>query len=225
MKLCFDCDDTLYDLSYPFKKACHILLNLDDHYDLENMYSTYRSCGDEIFDQIQNGHISIDDSGIYRVKKMCSKYDIEADESVYKEFQNLYKSFQKQIFMSKEFHDYFEHTNAKLAILTNGQDVHQRMKLNALQVFKYFKKENVFTSQELGYAKPDPKAFLKMLSKMDETAAEWYYIGDNYINDMEGAKRIGMQTIHFNRHHGIEGPCSDHIVYTETELIDLLHKL
>ena len=44
MKFCFDCDDTLYDLSYPFKKACNELLNIDETHDLESMYTIYRSC-------------------------------------------------------------------------------------------------------------------------------------------------------------------------------------
>lgn len=54
---------------------------------------------------------------------------------------------------------------------------------------------------------------------------EWFYIGDNYINDMEGAKQLGFRTIHLNRHKGKEGPASDYVVYSEAELIDLLEHL
>lgn len=225
MKFCFDCDDTLYDLSYPFKRACKELLNIDETYDLESMYTTYRSCGDEIFDKIQNSIITIDESGIYRIRRMCEIYHIDVEKELYHKFQTIYKSFQKEIFMSEILHDYFNSTTSELAILTNGQDAHQRMKLKALDVFMYFKSENVYTSGQLGYAKPDPRSFKTMFSYMNENISDWYYIGDNYVNDMEGAKKVGMKTIHFNRHHGLEGTCSDHVVYSEKELVELLIKL
>lgn len=225
MKFCFDCDDTLYDLSYPFKKTCKELLNIDETFDLESMYATYRSCGDEIFDKIQDGSISIDESGIYRIRQMCKIYHIAGEEELYREFQKMYKSFQKEIFMSDILHDFFYTTTSELAILTNGQDEHQRMKLKALNVFKYFKEENVYTSGQLGFAKPDQRSFKTMFSDMKENISDWYYIGDNYINDMEGAKKVGMKTIHFNRHHGLEGTCSDYVVYSENELVSLLKKL
>ena len=59
----------------------------------------------------------------------------------------------------------------------------------------------------------------------DTNPTEWFYIGDNYINDMEGAKQLGFRTIHLNRHKGKEGPASDYVVYSEAELIDLLEHL
>ena len=57
---------------------------------------------------------------------------------------------------------------------------------------------------------------------MNEKSEDWYYIGDNYKNDMEGAKKAGLKTIHFNRHHTLEGPCSDYVVYSELELMKLM---
>lgn len=39
---------------------------------------------------------------------------------------------------------------------------------------------------------------------------------------MEGAKKAGLKTIHFNRHHTLEGPCSDYVVYSELELMKLM---
>ena len=52
-----------------------------------------------------------------------------------------------------------------------------------------------------------------------------YYIGDNYIKDMEGAKAAGLHTIHFNRHNLQEGMASDYIVYNEDQLVALLKEL
>ena len=118
--------------------------------------------------------------------------------------------------------DYFSNCEDELAILTNGEDTHQRMKLEVLHVFDYFKPENVFTSGQIGVAKPDVNAFKKCMEVMHEDITEWYYVGDNYINDMQGAKNAGMKTIHFNRHHQVSGPCADHVVYSAKELVDFI---
>ncbi|WP_290155330.1 hypothetical protein, partial [uncultured Dubosiella sp.] len=70
LKLCFDCDDTLYDLSWPFRmSASHLFADGQlDPIDMERFYLDYRKAGDEIFDQIQTGKISIDESGRHRIK-------------------------------------------------------------------------------------------------------------------------------------------------------------
>ena len=120
--------------------------------------------------------------------------------------------------------DYFSNCEDELAILTNGEDAHQRMKLEVLHVFEYFKASHVFTSGQLGVAKPDVNAFKKCMEAMHEDITEWYYVGDNYINDMQGAKSAGMKTIHFNRHHQVSGPCADHVVYSAKELVEFIKK-
>ena len=112
-----------------------------------------------------------------------------------------------------------------LAILTNGQDSHQRAKIKALRADRIVRPEHICTSQQLGFRKPNPKAFQTAFEKMNENPEDWYYVGDSYENDMEGAKSAGMKTIHFNRHHQKSGPCADYVVYTEEELFFLLHSL
>ena len=93
-----------------------------------------------------------------------------------------------------------------------------------LRVFEFFKPSHVFTSGQLGVAKPDVNAFKKCMEFMNEDISEWYYVGDNYINDMQGAKSAGMKTIHFNRHHQASGPCADHVVYSAKELVEFVKK-
>ena len=48
----FDCDDTLYDLSWPFRKCMkEFLPNVD--VDMDLFYADYRKFGDMIFDDLQ----------------------------------------------------------------------------------------------------------------------------------------------------------------------------
>ena len=222
-KLMFDCDDTLYDLSWPFRKCMEEFLpNVD--VDMDLFYADYRLFGDMIFDDLQKGKITIDESGVYRIEKACEKYGIEFCHSKAVEFQSRYKYYQHHIKMDASLIDYFTDCEDELAILTNGEDAHQRMKLEVLRVFEYFKASHVFTSGQLGVAKPDVNAFKKCMEFMNEDISEWYYVGDNYINDMQGAKSAGMKTIHFNRHHQASGPCADHVVYSAKEFVEFIKK-
>lgn len=218
----FDCDDTLYDLSWPFQQCIQELLPQALQLDLQSFYADYRKFGDEIFEELQKGKISIDESGIYRIQKACEKYGIPITECECIQFQKRYKYYQHYIKMDPDFIDYFSTTQDEIAILTNGEDSHQRMKLHVLHVFDYFKEDHVFTSGQIGYAKPDERAFQTCMNQMNENIHDWYYVGDNYINDMQGAKKAGMKTIHFNRHHQQEGNASDYVVYSGKELIQLI---
>lgn len=224
MKLCFDCDDTLYDLQWPFKKCLKKFFPSFDG-DSQEFYRIYRDFGDSVFDLLQDDVITVDDSGIYRIYKASAAMGYPIDLETAADFQDLYKKNQGAISMSEAYHRFFQTTKSELAILTNGSDCHQRMKLHALEVEKYFPSDHIFTSGQIGFAKPHPKAFQIVAEATKTKVSDWTYIGDNYINDMEGAKNAGMHTIHLNRHHHQEGNCSDYTVYTEEELIDLLARL
>ena len=225
MKFMFDCDDTLYNLRKPFEITLEKLLpDLLEH-DLQTLYVQYRKAGDEVFDQVQAGTMSIDQSGEYRIQRLCEIYQCPLSLQQACSFQKEYRFQQSQISMFPEIKTYFKKTDATLAILTNGEDQHQRMKLQALQVYDFIPLSHTFTSGQLQVAKPDANAFLLAIEQIDQDASGWCYIGDNYHIDMEGAKAAGLTTIHFNHHHNQEGPASDYVAYTVQDLISLLETL
>ena len=224
MKFCFDCDDTLYDLQWPFKQCLSVFFP-DFNGDVQEFYRIYREYGDQVFELLQEEKITVDDSGIYRIYKAAQAFGFDFSLEQACAFQEAYVYNQHHISMSTLYHTFFSRTNSELAIFTNGLNSHQRMKLKALDVFQYFKEDHVFTSGEVGFAKPNKNAFNTIAEKTNTNIEDWFYIGDNYINDIEGAKNAGMKTIHFNRHHQREGNCADYIVYDEESLIQLLLRL
>ena len=123
----FDCDDTLYDLSWPFRKCMEEFLPSVD-VDMNQFYADYRKFGDMIFDDLQKGKITIDESGVYRIEKACEKYGIEFLHSKAIEFQSRYKYYQHHIEMDNAFIDYFSNCEDELAILTNGEMERTRIK-------------------------------------------------------------------------------------------------
>ncbi|MFD1015624.1 YjjG family noncanonical pyrimidine nucleotidase [Winogradskyella rapida] len=83
-----------------------------------------------------------------------------------------------------------------LHIITNGFEEAQDKKLTASNIKQYFK--TVTNSEMVGVKKPNPKIFNFALSGAKALASESVMIGDNIEADIEGAHKIGMQTIHFD---------------------------
>ena len=83
---------------------------------------------------------------------------------------------------------------------------------------KYF--HHFFSSQQLGFKKPDPRFFSSITKNLSVVAAECVMIGNFYEKDIIGAKQAGMQTVLFNENN-IDGPFPDADVMT-TEMQILL---
>lgn len=224
LNLCFDCDDTLYDLQEPFNRSVKKFLPVLP-VSLPFFYKVYRKVGDRVFDLEHEHVITSDDVGIYRIYGACIELSIPFTLEQAADFQDAYRKYQGQISMQPVLHEFFASTSARVSILTNGQEGHQKDKVRTLGMYDYIGDDAIFTSEGIGYAKPDAKAFQTVCDRLSIPYDTMYYIGDNYIKDMEGAKAAGLHTIHFNRHNLQEGMASDYIVYNEDQLVALLKEL
>lgn len=224
LNLCFDCDDTLYDLQEPFNRSVKQFIPVLP-VSLPFFYKVYRKVGDRVFDLEHEHVITSDDVGIYRIYGACKELSIPFTLEQAADFQDAYRKYQGQISMQPVLHEFFASTSARVSILTNGQEGHQKDKVRTLGMYGYIGDDAIFTSEGIGYAKPDAKAFQTVCDRLSIPCDTMYYIGDNYIKDMEGAKAAGLHTIHFNRHNLQEGVASDYIVYNEDQLVALLKEL
>ncbi len=59
--------------------------------------------------------------------------------------------------------------------------------------------DSVVVSGDMGYIKPHPILFAASLQELKKTAQEVVYVGDNWLADVQGAKRVGMQMIYMKR--------------------------
>lgn len=224
LNLCFDCDDTLYDLQEPFNRSVKQFIPVLP-VSLPFFYKVYRKVGDRVFDLEHEHVITSDDVGIYRIYGACKELSIPFTLEQAADFQDAYRKYQGQISMQPVLHEFFASTSARVSILTNGQEGHQKDKVRTLGMYDYIGDDAIFTSEGIGYAKPDAKAFQTVCDRLSIPYDTMYYIGDNYIKDMEGAKAAGLHTIHFNRHNLHEGMATDYIVYNEDQLVALLKEL
>jgi len=80
----------------------------------------------------------------------------------------------------------------KLGIVTNGVSVKQWEKILRLGLEHFF--EFVIISSEVKYEKPSPKIYEIALERLDLPPEE-VLMADNKIEDLKGAKDVGMKTV------------------------------
>jgi putative hydrolase of the HAD superfamily len=87
-------------------------------------------------------------------------------------------------------------------------------RVGADQYFHFF-----YSKAELGYAKPDPRFFERVLQLSKLRPADAVMIGNLYEKDITGAKKAGLKTVFFNE-TGLNGdfPDADIIIRQMHEL-------
>ena len=231
MNILFDVDDTLYDQIQPFKDAFEALWKEQYDVDVEELYKVSRKYSNAIFDLVMDNTMSVDDSGVYRIRKAMEEYGYTIDEEEALRFQLCYRNNQSNIQLSetmKEMLTFCRSSQYKIGILTNGMSAHQRSKINGLCLTQWVNQNNIFVSDEVRVSKPDVKVFKHIEKKMQLDPMQTWYVGDSYEHDVVGAKRAGWNMIFFNRrNHDVSkfDIQPDYIVESEKDLLELVLNL
>lgn len=115
-----------------------------------------------------------------------------------------------------ELLDYLKRKEYHLYLLTNGFVEVQRIKTTESGLAPYF--EKVFTSDEMGYKKPDKRAFDYAVKYVNARKKECLMIGDEWPTDIVGAREAGIDQAYFNiRNKPAEGP----VTYEIRDLLEL----
>jgi putative hydrolase of the HAD superfamily len=84
----------------------------------------------------------------------------------------------------------------KMYIVSNGFIEIQKAKLVNSNIEGYFKQ--IFTSESIGYAKPDRRIFEYCIKSVNAKKIESLFIGDDPINDIEGPRNFGIDHVFYN---------------------------
>lgn len=84
------------------------------------------------------------------------------------------------------------------SIITNGHPGLQERKIRSMKL-ESFVEECIICNLDSGVGcKPEPDAFLELSRRLQVLPEEILYVGDNPINDIEGARNAGMKTAWLN---------------------------
>lgn len=184
MILVFDLDDTLYEEITFVKsgfKAVSIFLEPILGKPSKILY-------DELVAKLQNGRGSIFDEVIYAHKKSSKELVLKC-LSIYRLHKPNIQLYPDAIRCLKRFRNY------PLYIVTDGNKVVQKNKIDALDIHENVKK--VFITHRYGIknAKPSVYCFDKIRQLEKAKPSDIVYIGDNPSKDFIGIKPHGYKTI------------------------------
>lgn len=86
-----------------------------------------------------------------------------------------------------------------LALVSNGDGVLQRAKLQRAGLAEFFPERLILISGELGMKKPGGEIFAEAIARTGEAAGNILMVGDDPVNDIAGAAAAGMTTCWISR--------------------------
>lgn len=159
---------------------------------------------------------------MYRIKAALEDFSISITDEAAILFQKNYALNQGNIELDSRLAMLFEFlkkNRTKIGIITNGSKEHQYHKIKQLGLYKWFDRENILISSEIGIAKPNKKIF--DLAKDENDSETYLYVGDSFENDVVDAKSAEWQTVWFNRRGNIKSNIEYQADYQVNDLDDL----
>ena len=230
MVIVFDLDDTLYDLSEPFRRAHKELFAKTLGEDCEELFRMSRIYSDVALALEKEGKIASKDAFFMRIHRTYLDVGMDLDRATVDCFEEKYRYYQKHIVMPEEIKKMLDECKSAghtMALLTNGNLKGQRVKIDALNIGNWFAKENIFVSEITGFHKPALGTFRYAQEHLGVEPQEIWYVGDTYEVDVLGGKRAGWNVIWFNHRKRPlpEENVADVEVTTAEELLEVLRKL
>ena len=196
--LVFDLDDTLYSKQQVFLtalKQCYPTFTTDI-----NVYQVYQENSEIAFELFTKGQITLEENHLSRVEGTLSALGLNSSRESVVHFKETYQYVMDHIELDKDWYHFFDKVSNRstLVLLTNGPTSHQSKKITSLGLKNWFDSSRIFISETTGVPKPQAEAFKNVEQLFpDISTSDFWMIGDDLINDIEGAKNRNWNTIFF----------------------------
>lgn len=224
----FDIDDTLYCRQDMLVQAAETVLGVKVP-DWAQFITIFYEKSDINMDQLESGEISTHDINGWRYNEtfriLGLPYSPEDGGKAADEYLELQSHMSLSDDMKKALDNFASDPDTKLAILTAGESKHQWNKVVMLGLDKWFDRDNVIVTGDVGISKPDVRLCRLIENKLGLKPDELWMIGDNYDKDITGALDSGWHSVWINRRY-LPAPSRlpDFEVTTDNELTALLQE-
>ncbi|MBR4035632.1 MAG: YjjG family noncanonical pyrimidine nucleotidase, partial [Oscillospiraceae bacterium] len=160
----------------------------------------YHQENEKLWRDFEKGKIKKKDIEKTRFQKVINKFGITGvtGDAMNRDYLNYLKNSAILLDGAMEFLEDIE-DYATIAIVTNGIDAVQQNRLKLSRVIDFA--DGVFTSEKVGYNKPDKRIFLNALKTLGvENYKKVLVVGDNLHSDIKGGISAGLDTcwVNFN---------------------------
>lgn len=193
-RVIFDIDNTLIPWKKEYNNEISKALK-----DLEIMYTDKDLKQiSQAFDEYENEYYTFDKKLMLEYINKYTKKNYP-EEFIYRVTERWANCVPDKI--DKNIIELLEYLNTKyeLVILTDWYEKEQKIRLEKLDILKYFK--NVYSAENTK-RKPFKEAFIKAIG--DNKPEECIMIGDNLERDIQGALKAGLQAIWYNPNNKLQ---------------------
>lgn len=193
----FDADGTLFDYDRAEDSALRELWRRAGIPRSAALLDTYRRVNSALWKQFEAGEVTAAEIKTERFARLLRELDLDGEpESLSADYLECLGRQTDLLPGADELLDSLAGGH-RLALITNGLASVQRSRLERSPIGARF--DAVVISEEVGFAKPDPRIFEAAFEIMGEPPkTEVLMVGDNLMADIAGAKRFGLATCWFN---------------------------
>jgi len=217
LTIAFDLDDTLYSLEAPYLRMLALCFPDADDLPGRALFCRQLDRFEDCFKRVQAGQASKENLFADRQVLAFQDFGIPLSHQKSLEVQATYRACQREISLSDEVRGMLDRLVAareagrvRFGILSNGQTSNQWRKLKILGLESWVPAHQIVVSEEVGYAKPDPRIFQVALDRLgatpaDVAAGDCWYVGDSVKNDVAGASNAGWRCLWVDHGYGLPG--------------------
>lgn len=193
--VCLDIDDTLIDFTETGKRTLAALTGRGDSWD------EWERVTDEHVARVVAGELEYADMHVRRTHAFLRGLGMDVDLEGAAGFENRRKTLLDRSW--RLFDDvlpcleWLAAAGVRLAAVTNASGGHQRDKLAALGLARFF--DHVAIAGEMGVAKPEPAMFRSVCAALGCDPREAAHLGDKLTTDAIGAREAGLTGIWLHR--------------------------
>ncbi|MCU0341535.1 MAG: YjjG family noncanonical pyrimidine nucleotidase [Spirosomaceae bacterium] len=217
--LFFDLDHTLWDFE---RNSAESLNELYETFDLQQYITspdafaeTFSRVNLKLWDDFDHGripHAHIREHRFRMVLEALEVPPLSFMDDMGEEYLRLLPQKTHLLDGALDLLHYLAQKDYELHIISNGFDYIQARKMQSSGIEVFFKE--VITNEKAGAKKPDPKIFDYALQSAGAVPKSSLMIGDNWIADIQGAMRFGIDSAFYN---------PQALIFDETPTYDIRH--
>lgn len=192
----FDLDGTLFDHQGAATAAVNQFVLGLGHEPTAALAAAWFEFETKHFETWRDGRITFTEQRRLRVRDFLSLLgmrapdDTDAMDALFDRYLTAYQQSWRAFDEAEPLLRRLHAQGTRVGVLTNGNHAQQVAKLEATGLAALV--DVICTSEEIGYPKPDPRAFEILAERLRVPISEMVFVGDNPGHDIDGARAVGM---------------------------------